>query len=732
MRNVLFFWCLLATVATAQPVLVASPSAHPSVYVASGTGQWEQQAARDLVTYIDRLSGSSALLNQEGEGFRIYVGRRALEEKPELKSMLEQVVKENPVVRADAIALLQDGRNLYLAGSNDDSHYYAAVELLRHWGCRWYFPTEFGECLPAPTELYLENYRHAYAPPFEVRTYWIAWNGDSTDYRTFARRNFYNLIRPGAGGGHALGRYTKKLPKDQPLTSPATVAAVVEQIQEKFGKGEGITLGMDDASALLKDDAEKHLAGGLRDKYFQTTVVSDVFMTFYNRVCGELLKRHPDSKAKIGFLAYVNLTLPPQKIQRAAEPLLCYLAPIDFDPNHSLDDPLSPTRQDYWGALKGWASVMEGRVIIYDYDQGMLVWRDLPNPSHHVIQKDIQHYRRAGILGFTTESRNAIATTFLNLHFRGQLYWNPDYSVEAGLAEFYPRFYGPHAAAMKTYWELIFAAWEKTTVVEHEFFVAPAVYTPELMKQLQQQIRLLPESSEDPILAQRLKFTHLSYQVLQAYVGMVELAAGRCRYAEAAELGARGLAAREQLTELSGIFTTYKRMPEKGPAWWPGEVELYRQLAGLGKVTELPLHWNFTYDPHDQGLWQSWGGGVPAGRRVRTDLYLQAQGVVAPDHHSLDGFGWYETEVRLPEGNWKIRFPGLFNSAWLYVNGVLVDHRSQHKMWWRNDYGFQWDVDLAGHTRPGLNRITLRVPMTLHLAGMFRRPFLYRKETSGR
>ena len=127
------------------------------------------------------------------------------------------------------------------------------------------------------------------------------------------------------------------------------------------------------------------------------------------------------SQALIGFLAYTNLTMPPQRITRAAKPLVCYLAPIDVDPNHSMNDERSPARQDYREAMKAWSRVMEGRVIVYDYDQGMLVWRDLPIPSHHVMQEDIKHYQEAGILGFNTESRNAIATTFLNLHFRGQL-----------------------------------------------------------------------------------------------------------------------------------------------------------------------------------------------------------------------------------------------------------------------------------------------------------------------
>jgi hypothetical protein len=51
------------------------------------------------------------------------------------------------------------------------------------------------------------------------------------------------------------------------------------------------------------------------------------------------------------------------------------------------------------------------------------------------FRQDVQHYRKAGILGVNTESRNAIATTFLNLHLRARLLWNPDEDVDDLLAE---------------------------------------------------------------------------------------------------------------------------------------------------------------------------------------------------------------------------------------------------------------------------------------------------------
>jgi hypothetical protein len=78
------------------------------------------------------------------------------------------------------------------------------------------------------------------------------------------------------------------------------------------------------------------------------------------------------------------------------------------------------------------------------------------------------------------------------------------------------------------------------------------------------------------------------------------------------------------------------------------------------------------------------------------------------------------------QGPVHLRFPGLFNECWLYVNGQQVAHRPFKGVWWMNDYRFEWDVDLAGKLKAGRNSLVLRLHNPHHMGGMFRRPFLYR------
>lgn len=755
-----------------------------TVVVAPKAGEWELKAAKDLAHYIERMSGAKVALADTddaatkalaGNAPLLIVGQKALQLAPDLQNSLKKVAKPNPVLRADAIALKRVGNRVYVAGLNDDCHYYAAAELLKRWGVRWYMPTEFGECVPTHATLKIGALDYAYAPPFEVRKYWISWVGDTAGHKEFMRRSGMNDI--GVPNGHALERYTKELiPKGKtmfnvPIAEDRTAEHVSKLISKQFGEGKDVMLGMEDGIYESDSPVDKELVKLQYDKYFLTNSVTDAFMVFYNKVAERMMKEHPTSKAKIGFLAYANMTLPPVKPITAKAPLVAYLAPIDIDPIHGMDDPRSGPRKEYKDILTKWAKVMEGRLVIYDYDQSMLVWRDMPNPSHMAFKQDVKHYQKAGILGVDTESRNALATIFLNLYLRGELMWNPEADTTKLLADFYPRFYGPAAEPMAAYWNAIFKVWEDTIVTEHEYFVSPAIYTPELIASLRKHLeaaeaKMKPiadkatKSRDEQLLLDRMRFTRLAFGVMDAYVAMVQAAASEVDYKAAVAAGQRGLATREVLTDTNALFTTYRKIGESGYAWWPGEVKQYQELlpftdGSKGElVAKLPLVWNFRRDLKNEGEKAGWAKQEPdltwwksldkpeslkhrqenpgKWEQVRSDLYLQAQGIITPDFQSYTGHGWYQVKLDLTDAQVKgpvhLRFPGIFNECWLYVNGEPMAHRPFKGVWWMNDYRFEWDVDLKDKLKPGANTLVVRINNPHHFGGMFRRPFLYRSK----
>lgn len=739
------------------------------IAVASSASERELEAVEELQRCVEIMSGvrlpiekdrskvEQLVGGEDGLGSVLLVGELALELEPSLREELRRVSKRDPVLRSDAIAVRRRGNCVYVAGNNADSHCYAVIELLRRWGCRWYLPTEIGECIPKQADLWIDELDYVYGSPFEVRRYWLSWLGDDTGKREFMRRNRFNDLS--VPSGHNLGQYTKELiPEGKsmfqvPISEDRTAEHVAAQLLGMYREGKDIQLGMEDGVYESQSASDTALIGLQYDKYFQTQSYTDAFMTFYNKVARRLKEQVPESKSRIGFLAYSNITLPPVMVKRAEDSLVAYLAPIDFDPIHSMDDLRSAPRRELKEIVYEWSKVMQGRVVLYDYDQSMLVWRDIPNPSHQAFVKDVQHYRKAGILGVDTESRGATGTTFLNLAIRGELLWNPECDIDAFLKEFYVKFYSVAAEPMSQYWTAIYGVWEQTLATEHEYFVAPAIYTPELLSVLRGHLQRaeelvakagVSESRDGKLLAERMKFTRMQFELLEAYMGMVWAANTEVDYAKAVSLGERGLAVRERMTEMNGTFTTYKKIGESGYAWWPGEVQQYRELlewtdGEKGKlVSKLPLRWSFRRDPKDEGLGAKWYSQPKVKEdwtEVRSDLYVQGQGVVTEDYQSYTGHFWYDTELEIDasefgavadQGALHLRFPGIFNECWLYINGQEVAHRPFKGLWWLNDYRFEWDVDVSGKLVAGANRITLRHFNPHHFGGMFRRPFVYR------
>ena len=782
------------SISRAAELVVADKGATDAVVVvAADAGQWEKQAATDLAKYIGLMSGATPAVLSDADAIAdamrrpgpvLVVGSEALKARPALKTKLQAVLKEAPFLRADGIVVQRDGSRVYLAGNNDESHYYAVSYLLHKWGCRWYIPTEIGECVPETDTLSVGDLDYAYGSPFEVRHYWISWNGSTEGEVEFQRRNFMSSQRA-PGMGHALGNYTGDLAPEGgsvfnvPFSEIETAEHVLAKMAPAIEGGAAmISLAIDDGAYTNDSKRDAELHANLQDKYFLKTSQTDPMMAFYANI-GRLMKeRYPGSKTVIGGMAYVNVSIPPQRTHDVPDNLVMWLAPIDIDPNHGMDSVVSPPRREYRDMMYRWAEIMDGRVCIYDYDQGMLVWRDIPNPSHMAFRHDVKHYRDAGILGIGTESRNAIGMVFLNLHIRGQLMWDPDVDVDAMIAEFYEKFYGPVAGPMGRYWDTLFKAWEETIVTEHEYMTAPAIYTRPVVEQLRKYLaaaeaaaaplaRKATPTRNEKLVLDRLKFARLGFDVLSNYMEMVFAASTDADYRRASEAGRRAMASRLDMARMNSTFTTRvvgvaaaPTEPGGSTMWLPGEVKQYMNLLELTDgpkgtlIAKLPLEWAFHRDPNDTGLSSGWAYKKAdlkywnthkskfrtAERRkdypisewemVRADLYPPAQGVLHPDWQSFSGYLWYKTDVDLrpadTEGNVHIRFPGLFSECWLWVNGEMVGYRKQNALWWLNDYAFEWDVDLTGKLKPGVNDITLRCNNVLQFGGMFRLPFLYR------
>src|SRR3954454_8716030 len=133
-------------------------STRATIVVRAGAGTWEQKAAADLQRYIGLMTGVEPRISATVPGGNdpvLLVGESALGAEPGLRDALQRRQKRDALVRSDAVIIQRAANRIYLAGSNDESHYFAVAWLLNQWGCRWYLPTEIGEAIPEKQRLTL-------------------------------------------------------------------------------------------------------------------------------------------------------------------------------------------------------------------------------------------------------------------------------------------------------------------------------------------------------------------------------------------------------------------------------------------------------------------------------------------------------------------------------------------------------------------------------------------------
>ena len=758
----LAFLCAMSRADAAPVPLVHEGQPQAEIVLPADADAYLQQAAEEILTYVERISGARLpQTHRLPDGPAVVLGPPALELAPDLRDALQEVSsvqRLNPVDEGFAI-VVRDGRVL-LAGNSTLAVRHAAYAFLEALGVRWYFPGEIGEVVPSRSTLQVsEDLYVIEAPDFPIRRIWYSWVMRAEAREKAQERYRWNermrASEADISAGHALDRYLAEQDRKHGLsdeafalqegrrrrylpsyTSEEALEAVVREVREELRKNAGrtsVSLSIPDGTVYDETPETVALDLGIRDKYFLKPMVTGAVVHFNNRVAERIAPEYPD--VLFGFLVYTYATLPPLTIRRVHPNLVPVLAPIDLDPVHPLGE--SPPTRELEAIIEGWTRLSD-HLLLYDYDQGMLVWRGLPESHLYKLRQDIPRLHRMGVKGFTTEARMTTFVTGLNHYLRYRLYWDVEADVDDLLDEFYRLYYGPAARSMRGYWETLDRAWAKSGVTEHEYQVIPAVFTPDVLSDLQRHQekaeRKAEESDAEEVL-RRLDWTRRNLDHLLLYVEMYRAAATDADYIRAAQLGA-------QLREMEQALwnwdpSMFRLYGEEAP-WSGGEVIQYREMAARidgsrGKLlARLPLEWRFRRDPRDTGVVQRWFDAdhpIEDWQLLRTDLYWEAQGIRDEEGWGYDGFAWYAVDLQLdeiPPEEVSLTFPGLLGAGWIFVNGVGVHHQPFPDLWWFSDYRFTSEAPIGQYLRRGRNRIVLRVENVIHFGGLFRRPFLWR------
>ncbi len=238
----------MTAVAEPEFTLVKDGKAACSIIVAQKPSYNADFAARELQSYIQKISGAKLEIHTDaekiGDGSKILVGRSKLTDAiTELKiptGLTINLREEGYVVYCKGDTLVLAGNDTIVGDAHEDkircpitegstmgeSMYlgtrYAVYDLLGRLGVRWFMPGEYGEVIPKSTTLQIPALSTEERPDFPVRAYGIATDGEQMAHDLFLWL-LHNRMNPRSVGWFGMvsdGSLGNLLPKDQVKVHP--------------------------------------------------------------------------------------------------------------------------------------------------------------------------------------------------------------------------------------------------------------------------------------------------------------------------------------------------------------------------------------------------------------------------------------------------------------------------------------------------------------------------------
>ncbi len=467
---------LMAGPVAAGPLTLAEDSrTNYTIVTAPGATVAEQHAAKELATFLKRVTGATfpiKLVSEAGEGPRLLVGPgepvRAV--APDLK--LEKLGR-------DGFVLETRGPHLILAGDRPRGTLYAVYTFLEDVvGCRWW--SSRVSTIPRKPTLTVPELHDRQEPILEYREpyYWDAFDPD------WAVRNKTNGTRPRLDEARG-GRITYKgfvhtfnalVPPDQYfaehpdwfseikgkrrseraqlcLTNPQVIDFVTKRVKEWLRESPDASIvsvsqndwrGWCECPACRRVDEEEGSHAGTMIR-FVNAVAAGVELEFPN--------------VAISTLAYQYTRKPPALV-RPRPNVIVRLCSVECSFAHPLESEMNRSFRD---DLVAWSRICD-RLYVWDYVTNFGIYIQ-PHPNLRVLGPNVRLLVNHGVKGLFEQG---------NYHSRGgefaelrawvlaKLMWNPERDADALIDEFLKGYYGAAAPRIRAYIDLIHDAVEET------------------------------------------------------------------------------------------------------------------------------------------------------------------------------------------------------------------------------------------------------------------------------
>ncbi len=567
-----------------------------TIVIAANAPERLSIAARELQHYVKALCGVELPIRTDGRrvgGTGLYIGRcePGREDDP-----------PGPTLNPEAYAIRVRDGNVLFAGRHPTPIFFAVASFIEgSLGVRWFAPGQKWEYIPSgtPGRLQVDVKEVVKAPDTSPRIWsghnfadsWNLWNlrNKNVSGEVIPRRNFQNNL-------HTIfppSRYAKTHPEYYPLvdgkrwippadyrywrpceTNPDVIRITVEAARRHFDRhpeSDSFSLGMDDISHLCGCPNCRALDAS-PDAY-EKRAFSDRHYKFVNTVAREIARSHPGRY--IGTLIYAIARQPPETVERLEDNVFGFITEVSArwcepgvrDADHAL------TRE--------WARRCR-HLSRYDYfGLGTFTPRYYP----HAMAEQMRFDKALGFEGMYAELNTFLPHTAPMIWAFSKLQWDAALDIDALLEEFMVRMFGPAAATMARYFDLLERSWNAPPPTRRDWehrnlFIQAQAIPPAAVREGLDLLEEALTQADAPVIRERIETIRAALQYAGYALRSYALSEPLTRHPIADLQGARD--ATQQILELARISA------EREPFWAAARSrddllgENIRGLAGKG------------------------------------------------------------------------------------------------------------------------------------------------------
>ena len=648
----------------------------------------EKLAAKELIDHVERMSGAKLdMVTVDPKMLDAFLERTAMDGKAAVvigrvaMPKLEKALAAKGTVPGTFV-LKATKDHVLVAGIGEGTHF-GVCELLEQQGVRWFMPGDLGTVIPEKQTVTVADQEMAQAPSFPSRWFQMP----DKDWQVRVRCG--GVPFPGGHGLHGLLPFKtdpelyalvgeKRVARQHCLSNPKVLDLVVKDVIARRKKGLGPVVGMgpNDGRGFCECENCKKLDGGDFDPFSSDPSVTDRYVWFFNQVLAKMPEEFKDTK--IAFYIYHTYMRPPVKWK--LDPRITgALAPIALDRVHGFSNPVAPEKSYAKWLYQEW-----GKIMPELYDRGY--WSNLADPGFpfiivHRLRDEIPACHELGVKGWRVETFPNYASTLPSNYVAAKLMWNHKADVDALLADFAEKFFGPASAPMAKYVTLMDTALKDSPCCTGSAWDMPHHYPPALRKQAR---TLLDDAAKltagKGVYEQRVKVIADSFEMLEAFIGMLDSRA-KCDFVTAQKELDRLDAVANRLMEMkpvamlsAGRFSTYVGYMKRffRPATEQGNK---RVTGGNTLVASAKDEWEFLLDPPKVGeaigLWRAGNKGGNWQTLKTSSSSWSNQGL-----RYYKGLAWYRQTVEVPkdfEGKRVFLWcGGVDEKAKVWVNGKPI------------------------------------------------------------